>query len=378
MTEPIVNPFVAGNPVTGSLFVGRDDVLRRLEELWTVPKPPSVILYGHRRMGKTSILQNLGTRFGNQSQIIDFNMQRVGFVKDTSKLLYNLALTCYDSLAPEQQSALGEPTAFSEDDPYNAFDRFLKKWDKHRQNQRLLVTVDEFELIEKGINAGRLDPNLLDFWRATIQTYPWFIMAFAGLHNLEEMRHDYWHPLFCSFKPIIVSFLGEDAAQQLITQPDPDFPLDYDTDAINEIINLTRGQPYLVQLICHSLVSRFNRQTFEEGVERERRFTLHDVRAVIESKEFFRDGNAYFAGVWVQAESADNAQQTIMKTLADATDGLTIAELAVQTQLSDNILDHALTVLARHDVVVKQPDKVVYTVELMRRWVREKVPAEMV
>src|SRR5262249_45731491 len=57
---PIANPYVAGNPVQGDLFVGREDILRRLEEIWGQPgQCPSVILYGHRRMGKSSILQNL-------------------------------------------------------------------------------------------------------------------------------------------------------------------------------------------------------------------------------------------------------------------------------------------------------------------------------
>ncbi|EDN72098.1 conserved hypothetical protein [Beggiatoa sp. SS] len=132
----------------------------------------------------------------------------------------------------------------------------------------------------------------------------------------------------------------------MIIQPNPDFPLDYDAEAIDKIIQLTGGQPYLVQLICHALVSRFNRQTFEEGAERERRFSLSDVQAVIESKALFRDGNAYFAGVWAQA-TVDDVQPLILKRLAPAPDGLTVVELAVQTHLSDHALQHALKVLKK-------------------------------
>ena len=197
-------------------------------------------------------------------------------------------------------------------------------------------------------------------------------MAFAGLHNLEEMRHDYWHPLFAGIRAIRVSFLTDGAARQLITQPNPDFPLDYDADAINEIIRLTNGQPYLVQLIGHGLVSLFNRQTFEEGKERERRFSLADVHAVIKSKEFFRDGHAYFSGVWAQA-AVDEDQVILLKTLAQYENGLTRGELMAQTQLSEGKLNDALTMLEQHDVVANKDDKIVYTVELMRRWVLEKI-----
>jgi len=70
---PVANPYVMNNPVEGELFVGREDILRRLEELWTgTGQKPSVVLYGHRRMGKPSILHNLGARFGARTVVVDF------------------------------------------------------------------------------------------------------------------------------------------------------------------------------------------------------------------------------------------------------------------------------------------------------------------
>jgi hypothetical protein len=322
-------------------------------------------------MGKSSILQNLGMRFGTQTYLVDFNMQRVGFVKTTGELLYNLALACYDELPPTVQAVIQVPDlqTFTTHDPYNTFDRrFLKQLDKHRQGWRVIVTIDEFELIETGIQEGRLEPHLLDFLRGIIQTYTWFILALAGLHTLKEMCHDYWQPLFGGVKMIPISFLTEGAARQLIIQPHPDFPIDYDEAAIAEIIRLTHGQPYLVQQIGHSLVSRFNRQTFEEGMERERRFTLDDVQAVITSPEFFRDGNAYFKGVWGQAEES---QHQVLKTLAPSVTGMTMTELGETTQLSEKDLEEALEILKQHDVVRMEDGKWTYRVELMRRWVKD-------
>jgi hypothetical protein len=133
---------------------------------------------------------------------------------------------------------LDEPdeTRFTAHNPYTAFDRYLKQLDRVREDRRFIVTVDEFELIEALIAEGQLEPRLLDFWRGLIQTYPWFVVAFAGLHTLEEMRRDYWNPLFGSVTAVPVSFLGREAARRLITQPTPDFSLDYDTDAIERII----------------------------------------------------------------------------------------------------------------------------------------------
>jgi hypothetical protein len=376
---PVVNPYVAGNPVTGDLFVGREDILRRLEELWAKEGScPSVVLYGHRRMGKSSILHNLGVRFGAHTTVVDFNMQRAGLVASTGELLYNLALALYDAQTLQTPGVLGvldEPdeTRFTAHNPYTAFDRYLKQLDRVREDRRFIVTIDEFELIEALIAEGQLEPRLLDFWRGLIQTYPWFVVAFAGLHTLEEMRRDYWNPLFGSVTAVPVSFLGREAARRLITQPTPDFSLDYDTDAIERIITLTHGQPYLIQLIGHGLVTHFNRQTFEEGVEREWRFSLADVEAVIGAPEFYRDGDAYFTGVWRQAETSEPPGQTaVLGTLVRSETGMPAEELTRQAGLAPEEVGRALETLRRHDVVMEEDGRWQFTVELMRRWVAQR------
>jgi len=373
ITGPVANPYVAGNPVTGELFVGREDILRRLEELWRgTGQKPSVVLYGHRRMGKSSILHNLGARFGTDTVIVNFNMQLIGSVANTGELLYSLALALYDEIGKTSNNSISEPDeeAFTAHNPYTNFRHFLKQLDQVREKRQFIITVDEFELIEEMINRGELEAQLLDFWRGLIQNYPWFVMAFAGLHTLQEMTRDYWHPLFGSVTGIPVSFLKKGAARKLITQPTADFDLDYDTDAIECIIALTHGQPYLVQLICHCLVTRFNWQSFEEGVERERRFSLADVEAVINAPEFYRDGDAYFTGVWRQAGTGESTgQQEVLRALAQSEPGMSAEELAQQSGLTLEDVQRALKVLSRHDVVSESEGCWQFTVELMRRWV---------
>lgn len=165
---------------------------------------------------------------------------------------------------------------------------------------------------------------------------------------------------------------------------------------------LTHGQPYLVQLICHGLMTRFNRQMFEENAEftfpitfpvsfgRERRFTLADVEAVIATPEFYRDGDAYFTGVWVQAERSEPPGQTaVLRVLAKPTkfgsgtkygrgvygggQHTTTEEIAQETGLALENVQRALETLARHDVVMQEDGRWKFTVELMRRWVAQSV-----
>lgn len=376
---PIPNPYVIGNPVRAPLFVGREDVMRRLTELWASEgQCPSVVVYGHRRMGKSSVLQNLGTlRMPQRTIIVDFNLQRIGRVQSTGELLFSLALKLYDVASaaglglggglvePVNSDYLGEGK-----NPYLSFDRFLGRLGLLRDGHRFLVTVDEFELFEEQIAEGRLEAHLLAAFRATFQTYPWFMMAFAGLHRLEELRHDYWNPLFGSVSAVEVGFLSEGAARLLITQPSPDFNIDYDAGALHRIYELTHGQPYLVQLICHSLVARYNRQLLEESHPPPRRFTQSDVDVVIATAELFRDGTRYFQGVWDHAErGAPPGQTTVLRVLAEHAQGQSLEELAAKCELGSERTLVALRTLLRHAVIEERDGRFLFTVELLRRWV---------
>lgn len=370
--KPITNPYICGNPVTGSLFVGREDILQQLESIWGNPEQSmSVVIYGHRRMGKTSILQNLGQRFGKNTIIIDFDMQRFGDVENNNQLLLNLAKKIYFAWKNSGNNNLEKPQKLDFiDDPYMAFDSFLNNLEQIKGNYRFIITVDEFENIENGINENRLTPYLLGYFKSTFQYKKWLIMAFAGLHTLEEMCANYWNPLFGSVTPILVSFLSPKAAEKLITQSNPDFEINYNWNAVNTIIDLTNGQPYLIQLICYDLVNRFNQQMFENG-RRPEQFTVEDVEAVISSPNFYLNGRLYFTGVWQQAETTQpDGQLLILKALSN--DSMSIVQLAQITQLTPQQIQEALATLQRHDVIKEKSGCYSYTVELMRRWVQQK------
>jgi AAA+ ATPase superfamily predicted ATPase len=374
ITEPVANPYVAGNPVTGDIFVGRTDILRRIEELWMAAKPPSLVIYGHRRMGKSSILLNLQGKLNKDTILIDFNMQRVGLVDNAAELLHNLAVRLYDALEPSVRATWAEPefAAFSSGNVYSAFDRFLTQLDRYRNGKRFAIAIDEFELIETQIEQGILEPRLLSYLLGILQTYPWLFFAFAGLHTLEEMTRNYWEPLFAKVTRISVSFLEPAAARQLITQPTPDFNLDYAEDAIELIIQLTAGQPYLIQLICLRLVSYFNDRNFisptsntaNQDRDKSFRFSTEDVEAAIQHNEFESNGSAYFRAIW---DRADSNQQLILQQLVN--DDLSWAEIQNKLQITPEQLHTLIENLRSHDVLSIQQDKYTYCVPLMRRWV---------
>ncbi|MEL6763017.1 MAG: ATP-binding protein, partial [Cyanobacteria bacterium J06607_6] len=363
--QPVQNPYVVGDPVEGNLFVGRDDILRQLEELWLMGRQmQSVVIYGHRRMGKTSILRNAAQTVGAGLQLVYINMLRSASAESLSDVL--IAMT-------DEIAAVTKVPAPGDDElmthPSRTFDRYLKRiLNRLEDGETLIIAIDEFEKIEELIDTGKLSPDFIAYLRGLVQMSPKLGFAFAGLHTLEEMTQDYFHPFFASVIPIRVGFLQPGAVRQLLANPDPDFLLDYQTEALDVIYQLTSGQPYLTQLVGFQLVRRYNNLVFEKGRQRESTFTVEDVETVTQDSEFFKRGRYYFTGVWDQAGRDVPEQQTILQALATHPDGLSLNNLKSTTQLDQANLNAALEMLQRHDVVSVQDNQARILVELFRRW----------
>ncbi len=56
-----------------------------------------------------------------------------------------------------------------------------------------------------------------------------------------------------------MTYLQESEAHELILQPVENFSNIYELNAVDAIIQLTRTQPFLVQLVCYELVESLNR-----------------------------------------------------------------------------------------------------------------------
>jgi hypothetical protein len=368
ITQPVRNPYVIGDPVEGSLFVGREDIMRQLQELWLMDNPlQSVVIYGHRRMGKTSILKNVARVLGSGLRVAYVNLLKSAGADHLSDVL----LAMSDQVA----AVMAIPPPSDVDmvaSPARTFERFLRRAIATlAEGEGLIIALDEFEKIEELIEAGKLEASFLAYLRGLVQDSPRVGFAFAGLHTLEEMSADYFQPFFASVIPIKVDFFKPATVRALLPNPGDDFPLDYSFDALDCIWELTAGQPYLTQLVGFHLVRRYNDQVFERHQKRDAKFTAADVQAVVNQPEFFAQGKPYFAGVWAQAHHSNDApgQQSILKALAPYPQGLALTALQRTTGLDSAAFAAALSTLENHDVIRRRDGKVSIIVELFRRWV---------
>ncbi len=372
ITQPIPNPYIIGDPVIGKRFVGREDILRELQSMWSGDNLSSVVLYGHRRMGKTSILRNLEAYLPPNVSVIYINLQRLATVTSLAEVLLTMAEEIAQTLAidaPEEEKISQHPEMY-----FNRYlDRLMRQILPEKAKTGLIIALDEFEIIEDLIEANTLPRNFLGYLRSLVQSSPRLAFVFAGLHTLEEMTADYFHPFFGSVYPIPVSFLSPESTRVILANPvgeDEDFPLDYTPSALDKIYQLTHGQPYLVQLIGFHLVRFYNKQVFELQRPQDIRFQVEDVEKAIDA-EFFQRGNYYFTGVWKQAKQDAAGQQEILIVLSPHLQGLTLADLLSSTGLTATTLDWALKTLENHHVIECQDCRYRIAVELFRRWVSE-------
>ena len=367
ITKPVPNPYTIGDPVMGDRFIGRDDIMRQLEELWFMSKlPQSIVLYGHRRMGKTSILRNIATRLGADTRIAYINLNLCEVCNSVGEVL----LTLTDELATV--TTVPKPT---DTDLLNlpeiTFRRYISAI--ANTNQKLIIILDEFETLETLISNGKISPDFLAYLRGLIQLSPTIAFAFAGLHTLEEMTADYFAPFFASILPVRVGFLDRPATRQLLANPDPDYPLDFAPDLLDEAHALTNGQPYLIQLIGFHLTRHYNTQVFEQSRSRDAKFTLEDLTTILGNPDFYSSGRYYFTGVWNQA-AEQHPQQPILVHLAHHPNQ-TPTQISQILDLDLKLTQIALDTLKRHDVAHhSKDDRWEISIELFRRWIIRQEP----
>jgi len=380
LRQPIENPYegYSGLPVERT-FVGRKGVLARLERLWAAsadtPLPP-IILYGHRRMGKTSIIHHLYRHRSSETLIAHTDMQDLMMADHTGQLLLGFARAIH-AAAREVSLDVG-PAPGLEGYTTNGTARMslnalLEKLDPQMAGRRLTLAVDEYEIAEEKLEKGDFDPAFLRYLRSAAQRYRWLGLLFAGRQTLEDELRHYRAVFFGSAEPVRVSFLEREAALDLIRRPADDFALEYEQALAEELYRLTNGQPYLLQRLCWELVNRWNDRFLEEGAETPRTLTRADLAALLTPtfyRDFFLQADYYFSGVWNEAEPGEHQ---LLKALAAHEGDTSVLRLNLiqAVDMNPGDAEAALEAAKRHDLIVEADGGFRLAVPLMRRWIIE-------
>lgn len=383
------NPYegYSGLPVSGTSFIGRNASMRAIERLLHRDEaPPVIVLYGHRRMGKTSILRNLEHGMPEGTIVVYLDMQGAGLVDDTGQFFLELAEVIHARISAGG-SKLDPGPAPDEADfqttgrARRALDKLLAHVAPQMTGRRLIVAIDEFEVIETGLDVGRIDADVLHYLRSVNQRYAWLALIFGGLHTLAEMNGAYWSAFYSQTQNIPVSYLSEDDARRLIEKPHPDFTLTYEPALVDELYRLTHGQPYLLQRLCWELVERWNRRLADsrDGEDTETApapvLALADLPAILD-RDMFLAAAYYFEGVWAHGSDSEKQLLTALSQRAEPWP----ADDVVMTcpQITVPVLEVLEAALHRDVLLCDERDgvrEIRFASELMRQWVASQANA---
>ena len=155
----------------------------------------------------------------------------------------------------------------------------------------------------------------------------------------------------------------------LITQPHPDFALEYTPELLERLYHLTAGQPYLIQRLCWELVNQWNERFLREGEATPRQLELADLETVITS-DFYEGASYYFDGVW---SNVTESERVAMRLLArDPSCTWTVSLLAeAMGQPTLEVVEAILSKLRDHDVIPQDEEALRFASGLMCRWVAD-------
>jgi hypothetical protein len=227
-----------------------------------------------------------------------------------------------------------------------------------------LLTLDEFEALDQAFAEGRLSGDqVLGMLRHLFQHRLRFKLLLAGSHTLDEFQR--WASYLINAPVLHLSYLQRDEALALITQPIKEFPLRYTPEAGDHVIALTRGHPYLVQLLCREIVRVKN----DGAVVVRRRVTVEDVERAVPAA--LDAGAIFFSDIMYNQVST--AGERLLRGLAHEQGAAGWSPTAVASQLGGDMADptrltQALDQLVRREILETVDGQYRFQVPLIRRW----------
>lgn len=362
--EQIPNVYHSGTPLIkeSKTFKGRRDLFRALGNELVNPsgQRPALLLFGARRMGKSSTLKQLPVQLGPQIIPATLDLQSSGVVESTASLLYLLAREITRSARQERRLSLPDLSRETlENDPYLAFQDWLEQVEqKLGEYYWVLLALDEFEALGEMLAAGRTDERIFATLRGLMQNHPRITVLMSGAHTLEELPV-LWSNYLINTKMLKVGPLAEAEARDLILHPIPNFPLTYDEEAVELLLRETGCHPNWLQCACREVVETLNH---------ENRFhaTRSEVAAALARVPQILAGD--FKDLWEGRDSSD-LLRTILKTIAAAK-----AEALPEKQLEKLAQKEAdfqktLEFLLRRDLIIHENGAYRFRAGLLRAWV---------
>lgn len=366
----LTNPYIAGNPVGDSpAFIGREDVLREVRRVLRQPQSNAIVLYGQRRIGKTSILQHLESRLPAEGpyRTVYFDLQ------DKAEWSLNRVLS---------DLAAAISIALNQSEPHlgnNAATDFRKTWlpgmlDDLPDDCSLVLLFDEFDVLSdpQGEQAARaFFPYLRELLADDPARLQFVFVIGRNVGDLSAIALS----LFKSTPYYRVSLLNGNDTTRLARLSEENGTLNWPNEAIVAVWDLTHGHPFLTQQLC----SHVWEILYDDNPDTKPTVTPDDIKDAIpdalqaseNALEWLWNGLGPAERV-VAAALAEVGPKPISREALDRI----LYESGVRVLIRE--LQNAPQLLQEWDIVESSDEVYRFRVELLRGWIAERKPLKRV
>jgi tetratricopeptide (TPR) repeat protein len=367
------NPYIAGAPLRGERgFYGRQDTLQWVRRELRNPATNALVLFGQRRIGKTTLLLQLQqTLPADQFAPVYFDLQDQA-TRSLSSVLADLA----DTMA--EQAGLEPPDPETFDDRGRHFStHFLPQLYAAIGQRRPVLLMDEFDVLDQAAEAELPETaaarSLFPFLRRLMLEESRLAFVFVVGRRAEDLTLDFSATFKASLTREIWT-LDERSAVALVRQAEEEGSLRFSDAAVNRVLNLTNRHPYLTQLLCQRLWERCYGSS-SNGVPA---VDVSEVETAV--TDALEAGYQAFAWLWDGLAPAEKIYAAAFAEVAH--EGSTLAEdeviqvlTAHASRLRTREVELAPRDLVQRRVLDAAGDQIYrFNVELFRRWVQKHKP----
>jgi len=368
-----INPYIAGAPLRGERgFFGRQDTLDWVARELRNPATNALVLFGQRRIGKTSLLLRLQHTLPAENFLpIYFDLQDQA-VRPVGKVLADLA----DTVAERVGLLPPIPQAF--DDGGRFFHRtFLSQLYRTIGSRRPVFLLDEFDVLDRAAEASLPETAaakaLIPFLRRVMNEDPRPAFVFAIGRRAEDLSLD----STATFKASLVReiwVLDRQSAEALTRQAEANRTLRFSERAVERILAQTNCHPYLTQLLCQRIWER-------AYIGNPPTPPLVDTPQVEEAiADTLQVGNQALVWLWNGMSPAERVYAAALAQISDE------GQIIPEDRVIETLTTHAARLrsreieLAPRDLVGRRVLEQVgeheyrFAIELFRRWVRQNKP----
>lgn len=328
------NPYIYGSPVQGEIpFFGRKKEFDDIVQAVTKTTKQDILIVGERRTGKTSLLNQINNSLKNPfiPIYIVLNTSKNSTAEGILDIIFKQVINKLFQQKILDQSKI-QADNFESLDFIENIKHVITIARNNLPDIRVVLLIDEADYLLqiKQNSSNIIDERPQHFLRAVLQSDigTYLRAVVAGTTELSTYVSKRSSPFFNHFKHSQLKPFDDKETRDLIIEPAARLGYKYTEKAIQQIINLSGGQPYYCQAICY--------ESFNNALEFKRQEITEDDVSVAKKKIIEDLFNGYESGFW---QRFNESEKKFVVSLIKNRPSKNINEANIKRLLDWNIID---------------------------------------